>query len=1351
VYTFDSNIQGWIEYFKVNPPEWGATDLFCAGRLDRILAAAGFAASIAGASMPEGEPRVVIIFPADSLESQSEADFAGQFFSTAIEYIREDVASSGKKIDRQGADKFLRSRISLKIVSNNQSTDLLNFLNSLPQLTAVFIVGAELYLPDFETLAKIDSLKRAANEGQPTNLEEDVWVRTVHHLASQVATLSSRQQIFTLLFVQRFGPVSARNSELLLSIENCAVATVEAPSIESNEEHLILKNADRWLALAREQKIDEVIKEIDALPFSPINQALVKAQCLMAAHRPILSFGFIEPFVEQIKEGRPMVLFNAARIAKSAGQYSMAVSLVRAGMKEHLSEPELNIALKLAASLSENKTEAWAAEKLTRLYPQSPATLRYKFTQARDEGEFADLSKQIAALSGAVRGSEELHFIFLLASAFGNAEKPDYERLIASVESVLPSRKYETVLACASHALRTGNFQEGVNVCVHVQGPSEFHEDAAWRMVDALKYLVLRKQRLSDSSNPSATKNRIDEIENLFTQCLNFALTYLSSSPTNGSLRAALYRVLSADTAGLEGIIYLTHAILNAPPARVTDADTKPADSADNEPLPLDEYDALLTEILTKIPKPIIVGVGSLPSIKDNAVLTRFFNSVVITIEQVSIKTLDDEDIQSLLVLLHIAILLSRELLRDYEANLIAMTAAGMSASGHYQPARNLGEIALQLSSEASDENRRAAWLCYSDIYLRAHNPQEALLGLGCALRCSEAVVSPTQRYQELVLTCRILRELRLVPFALEVLSSARELAVKTNAPTEAILRLDYMELALRFRSLVQSDHVSSDNNSELQKLAYDLADLNRRNREQGNEILPTTLLLAQVTGQLKRHGQAPDGESWKELQTSFELLDSNQSDMLKAFAGVDSTAKTVEALGHALARTRYSEDIATDVVVITLLARHVLEAVAKSGSASETLLMLEWLADLSVNSLESNLFTRSDRVEVAEDTLRSYNEWMARSPGFVAREDELVELHELDNEADPSAQISNRLPTSRSDLEQFVREISTDDMTVHSIGLTAAGSLVRVTAANGDLDVFIEPNEVFDKRAHKKWAKRHPYDYVKLDLNDPLALNKVEQSLAGIGIAPGGSGGPILLIPDVSLQNIPPNLLLVDGQIAGMEAPMATAPSLTWLKAAHASAVVLGRNRNAWIPSSDDPGDVLSRLSQDLGQTLTDHNFSPSSDPLIPEDMRDSDLAVIGAHGGLQAENEWFRVVADERSTRLTSREVATKVRGSKVVVLFICSGGRLDPHPYASSTIGLPQLLLDYGCRTVIASPWPIAVSVASVWLPEFLNSFDSGERAIKANSQANRAVAEHFSYQPTLCLAMNLFGDPFTIQAI
>ena len=1353
VYNFDSDIRGWLEYFQRVEPQSGATDIFCAGRIDRTSTAAGFAATIEGLTTPEGPlfSRVVVIFPADTLNSQSEADLNETFFSAVIEYLRDYFTSIGKTIDPAKTGEFLRRRISLKVVTNNESTDLVEFLKGLPSSTAVFVMGAELYLPDYETLADINSHRRKSQVGMRARVEEDFWVQAVYHLASEVTSLSKDQHLFTLLFVQQYGPVDTQNCDLLKSIENCAVATVEAPSTESVEARMILKDGNRWLALAREQHIDEVIKEIDELPFSPINRAVVKAQCLMVAHRPLLSFKIIEPFLDQIKHGTPQTIFNATRIAKSAGQYSEAVSLLQAGLRDHLTEPELNAALDLAVSLGENKIKTWAAEQIIRLYPRSPATIIYKFKEARGQNDFARLSKEIASLPGAVEKNEEIYSIQLLANAFGATETPDYKGLIAHVESVLPSRKFKTILECATHALRAGDFQQAANLCLHIKWSTEFYEDAAWRMVNAIEDLLLRKRQVGEASgDPDTMQDAAKKIEKLFADCLVFLLTYLSSWPNNGAIRAALYRKLSAETAGLEGLVYLTNAILDAPSASVRRADQSDEQIASTDAqLSLAEFEPLFEEILTELPKPIIVGLGKLPRNLNSSRLTSFFNNIVLDLQEVSLKTVaDDTDLWFIQVLLHIAILVSRELGRDYEYDLIGMAAAGMSASGHYQSARNLGELALQMSSQAKSEQRRAAWFCYSDIYLRGHNPLEALIGLGCALRCSDALISPTQRYHELVLTCRILRELRLFPFALEILSSAREQALKTSDPDEATLRLDYMELALRFRVLMHStDRISASSIPALRQLSNDIVELNRSNRERSKQIFPSALLLAQISGQLARSGQPPDGEMQEELQASFELVDGKQADMLRAFADAGPTPDSVEALGSTLSNTRYSEDIATDVAVITLLARRALDAVGESGDAAKALLLIEWLTDLSLNTSESSLFTRGEHVEVTEGTLRSYTEWMARAPDFTPREDELVQLRELDNEANPSIQISSRLPASHEDLASFAREISRDDITIHSIALTESGSLVRVTAAGGNLSVAIEPNNIFDYHAHKQWGKMYPYDYVNLALNDPFAINKMEQSLASIGISPDCGGQPILLVADVSLQNIPPNLLLIDGKIGGLDLPTAAAPSLTWLKAVRSSDLPLCTNRRAWLPASTVADDVLLRLSDDLNDTLAHYDFSISNDPLIPVNMRNSDVAIIGAHGGLQAENEWFRVVADERSTRLTARDVAAKIHGSKLVVLFVCSGGRLDPHPFASSTVGLPQLLLDYGCRTVIASPWPIHVKVASVWLPEFLRAFYAGERAITANYRANRTVAERFSFHPTLCLAMNVFGDPFT----
>ncbi len=98
-----------------------------------------------------------------------------------------------------------------------------------------------------------------------------------------------------------------------------------------------------------------------------------------------------------------------------------------------------------------------------------------------------------------------------------------------------------------------------------------------------------------------------------------------------------------------------------------------------------------------------------------------------------------------------------------------------------------------------------------------------------------------------------------------------------------------------------------------------------------------------------------------------------------------------------------------------------------------------------------------------------------------------------------------------------------------------------------------------------------------------------------------------------------------------------------------------------------------------------------------------------------------------------------------SNLVILFTCSAGRLDRSPFSERPVGLPFEILDRGGRTVIASPFPIEVRLAHVWLEGFLEKFLHGAAAADANFEANKMVGVRFNHNPVYRLAMNLFGDP------
>jgi len=125
--------------------------------------------------------------------------------------------------------------------------------------------------------------------------------------------------------------------------------------------------------------------------------------------------------------------------------------------------------------------------------------------------------------------------------------------------------------------------------------------------------------------------------------------------------------------------------------------------------------------------------------------------------------------------------------------------------------------------------------------------------------------------------------------------------------------------------------------------------------------------------------------------------------------------------------------------------------------------------------------------------------------------------------------------------------------------------------------------------------------------------------------------------------------------------------------------------------------------------------------------------------------EGRYFSVVADEVDLRMTSSELANALRSAELAILLVGSGGRFDRHPFANTTIGLARDLLDRGCRTVIASPWPLDSQVPPHWLPRFLELWEAGVSAMDANFQANKAVERVIGDAPAGCLAMSVLGDP------
>jgi hypothetical protein len=173
--------------------------------------------------------------------------------------------------------------------------------------------------------------------------------------------------------------------------------------------------------------------------------------------------------------------------------------------------------------------------------------------------------------------------------------------------------------------------------------------------------------------------------------------------------------------------------------------------------------------------------------------------------------------------------------------------------------------------------------------------------------------------------------------------------------------------------------------------------------------------------------------------------------------------------------------------------------------------------------------------------------------------------------------------------------------------------------------------------------------------------------------------------------------------------------------------------------------------IADRLQDTFGKYGITLHASAEIPGDLAESELAIIAAHGSILPGGRYVQRISDDAELALYPQVLANAARRSAVVILFICSGGRLDSHPAAETTVGLVHQLLDQGCSTVIASPWPLDTRVPSHWLPAFLEKWISGDSAIEAAFAANQNVTRQMGDSPLNSLAMNVFGDPLRRLAV
>lgn len=1316
--------RGWWDYLSQKPGafSWGGVEIFCLGPHQTIQVATACAEMLAHCINKDNPERVFdsihIILPPTLESAQDIYDIIATSYDRSATADLEDLKSRIKK------------RIAAHISTDLDGQRLAQLAASLGDKSAALIVDADLYETGIPTLPSPHANSSESPSQPGFHFDDWPWSDRIARLTEALVEDLRDRQSMAILLSQQFAPIHKNSVARILGVDGSGVTTQSPSYIQ-----VISAQEERWAKMIRLGKTEAVLTEINELPLDDFMRAQLRAQALFSAGAPGAGLEEVESYIETLKTAAsPTLLLKLAIMAIESAQIEKSLRLLRDSIARGIDEEtQFRTAISLARRLGASQELSELRRQISLLLPFSDTGVREAFLSCSAPADFANfIAEARKSLRGRTPSGTSL-FLTKLASEFA---KGNYEAdfLAGELRKAYPHHADEAILIIADREIRRGRHREAAYICIsHTWSKGTESERSAIRLLlESVEGLLLRMGEQSVD----------DDIINYLSTCFRFVANYLFQNPEDSTTKRHLVKLASPHT-GPYGYTMLGH--MASQDLLYVEPDGLYEPSTSEEVVPDEIFLGFLKKSLEATDEEGIVLLGQGLALETPGYSARrLLDQVWRMIQTLDVAGADDSHCDILLKLLHVGLVLARKVARPGEVSqLIGRVAISLSLSGYGQMARDLAEHIMLMVTQSNRNELLFAWLEYAEIYLRLKRPQEAIVWLSVALSRADAPWPCAASYHSAFLTARILRDLSMYDLAIKAANYAKDLAQRVGLHGGTVRRLDFLEASIEVAQLQQERFTAERDERILglgNRLVYRLAE----GREEKDELLPYASLLASLVMKMSTAGLETSA-FLVELRKTAESLYGHAKIFLLSLIDPPTTSGGIAEFARGLRRTRDPEDAISDVYFLPVLARNALGR-AEVTSEIERLALLEWLTDRSIQA-PSNTLATSGVLEARNYLARE----LAHSESKDGLRRELGLLQELLEQSGPTDAV--HVPPDAFTLAEFAGEMSTRGVDLHAFGLVGSSEirLALVSAVGGHLMNVEVTKDVFDVEAFSRWKNTYPYGYKSNSPSSGQDINDVERSLQGIGIPLGDSTCPALLIPEAGLQIIPPNFVLSDGTLSGLRRPMASAPSLTWLRSMNKLSREPNCRRAAWIPSSptSSNGNILNNplemLTSTLEAVLSGAGFSMSSDVNPPAALRSADVAIVGAHGAVEEMTDWFRAIADENNLRLSPIQLAESLAGATLVILFICSGGRLDPHPFASAVMGLPQTLLSRGCRAVIASPWPLAVTVPQYWLPAFLNSWDGGATVVEANFLANQAVAKSYSFHPSHSLAMNLFGDP------
>lgn len=625
---------------------------------------------------------------------------------------------------------------------------------------------------------------------------------------------------------------------------------------------------------------------------------------------------------------------------------------------------------------------------------------------------------------------------------------------------------------------------------------------------------------------------------------------------------------------------------------------------------------------------------------------------------------------------------------RDEDLSVLRGAAVKMILGGRPQVARDLAEQMLLVAGSGA-ERRRKALAAFADVYARIGRLREALLALISAFELpSEG--SWREAWNEQGVLLRVLRDVGLPDDSVRIIERLRKMLAKISNADVYSARLDTLELNAQLRRL-QTEAEDIWPTSRLLQVATANAEAVLA---AGDEALPAAIMLRQLIDRAETEGTQVPGAALESLERLSTRLGAPHKALLAAAARLPE-ASVVAAVVGPIQAARYNDDVSYDLRLARTMGSRLARASTKKADPEGFAYSVELLGTQGVG-----VHGAGAEVKAAERILADQ-----KSPLAVAME--IVDL----------------------------------GLPVVGMAVDEKGLMVMTVTTDGPQPPAAVPTEIFDPARLVEWSQAYPGRYSQPKLSAEEFRGATER--LGLPSLPERT-----LIVSGALSRIPPNVLTVDGDLAGRSRSLAIVPSLAWLKGSIAAGRTGDGTAAAWIPIASDASymDTLSLLAGEIEGVLQPSGIALHTQSSTPASLASADLVIVGAHGGLAEDNRYFSGLSDDRHEPADLRHLADSLRGSRVALLFVCSGGRVDQHPESGGLIGIAHRLLDNGLDAVIAPSWPIPFTMARPWLTAFLKAWNDGEQIIDAYRAGNDAVATATSHDLARSLAMTLYGSPF-----